>query len=184
MIYSEKLTYIFILVIIVTVLFIANRQYFFPLYEGNAPGPAEANEQAAVIDNKELTGDINQASFNTLLQDVDSKIQACNNIIRDINSKIPMSINDILIQSVNQVENVNDVSINITQSSDPKKSISSITGAEIETAIWNLTFNLPSGKKGPIGEKGPQGVQGPPGKPGAQGSQGDQGPWADCNDCK
>ena len=181
MVCSEKLLYIFILVIIVVILFIVNRQYLFPLYEGNASAPA--NEQAALIDNKEQTGVINQTSFNTLLQDVDSKIQACNNMIQDINKKIPISINDVLIQSVNQVEDINDVSIDITESVEPKKSISSITGVEIETAIWNLNFNLPTGKKGPIGLQGPQGDTGPEGKPGPQGVQGDQGPWADCNDC-
>jgi|Laugrespbdmm15sn_2_1035079.scaffolds.fasta_scaffold00014_9 hypothetical protein len=180
MIISDRLTYTIILVIIFILLIVVNKDALFPVYEGNEPDdePDAAYEQLSINNNKQQSVDINETSFNAMIQDIQSKIDTCNNVIADINNKIPASIDDIQIGAVNQVEDESKVSVNITSGTNRKESVSPITGGLIYTAVWVLNFNLPTGKQGPPGLKGPPGEEGGAGLAGPQGAPGLQGPWA------
>lgn len=186
MIHSDKISYIVILVIIIIILFIVNKQTLFPIYEGITPGSAPGSAPAPAISeadqtiaNKTLTGDVNQMTFNGLLQSIQSKINTCNNLVATINAKIPASINDIKIGEIAQTETVEDVGITITNV--PIMTISPITDLSNQTGEWTLNVVLPSGQTGATGI---QGIQGPPGKTGAQGPigpTGNQGTWGECS---
>jgi len=162
-----------------------NKQTLFPIYEGNttpgaalAPAPA-ISEADQIVSNKNLTGDVNQMTFNAQLQAIQSKINTCNNLVEAINAKIPASIDDIKIGEVAQTDTVDDVGITIN--SGTTTTTSPITNLPIQTGEWTLNVVLPAGQTGATGL---QGIQGPPGNTGDQGpigSQGKQGPWGKCS---
>ena len=163
--FSDKISYVVILVIIIVILFAVNKDALFPIYEGNTPATAPApapviSEGDQTISNKNISSDINQMTFDAQLQDVQNKINICNNLVKDINAKIPVSIGDIKINPVSQTPDVEDVGIRITTGT--VKTISSITNLAIETGEWSMDIVLPEGKQGATGI---QGIQGPPGDP-------------------
>ncbi len=183
MIHSDKISYIVILVIIIIILFIVNKQTLFPIYEGiTTPGTAPApaiSEADQTVSNKNLTGTVNQMTFNAQLQSVQSKINTCNNLVAAINAKIPASISDIHIGEISQTETVDDVGVTINGGT--MTTTSPITHLPIQTGEWTLNVVLPAGQTGATGI---QGIQGPPGKngdPGPIGTQGKQGPWGECS---
>ena len=174
--FSDKISYVVILVIIIVILFAVNKDALFPIYEGNTPAPAPAiSEGDQTISNKNISSDINQMTFDAQLQDVQTKINICNNLIEEINGKIPVSIGDIKINSVSQTTHVEDVGITINPGI--VETTSSITNLPIYTGEWSIDIVLPEGKQG---APGIQGIQGPPGDQGNTGKQGDtgeQGKW-------
>lgn len=172
--FSDKISYILILVIIIIILFVVNKQVLFPIYEGNTPAPA-ISEGDQTIANKNISSDINQITFDAQLQDIQSKINMCNNLVEDINAKIPVSIDNITINSVSQTPNVNDVGITINTGT--VDTISSITNLPIKTGKWSLDIVLPEGKPGAPGIQGIQGPTGSQGETGEQGETGPQGKW-------
>ena len=176
--FSDKISYIVILVIIIVILFVVNKHALFPIYEGNTPAPAPApviSEGDQTIANKTISSDINQMTFDAQLQDVQNKINICNNLVKDINAKIPVSIDNIKINSVSQTTHVEDVGITINPGI--VETISSITNLEIETGEWIMDIVLPKGKQGATGIQGIQGPTGGPGDTGVQGEEGPQGKW-------
>ena len=166
--FSDKISYVVILVIIIVILFAVNKHALFPIYEGNTPAPA-VSEADQTIANKNISSDINQMTFDAQLQDVQTKINICNNLVKDINAKIPASIGNIKINSVYQTPNVDHVGITINTGT--VTTTSSITSLPIETGEWSMDIVLPEGKQGATGI---QGIQGPPG---VQGDTGEQGKW-------
>jgi hypothetical protein len=182
--FSDKISYIVILVIIIVILFVVNKHALFPIYEGNTPAPATAHAPAPApvisegdqtIANKTISSDINQMTFDAQLQDVQNKINICNNLVKDINAKIPVSIGNIKINSVSQTTDVEDVGITINTGT--VKTISSITNLEIDTGEWTMDIVLPEGKQGATGILGIQGLPGIQGDTGVQGEEGPQGKW-------
>ena len=174
--FSDKISYILILVIIIIILCSVNKQTLFPIYEGNTSAPAPAISEAdQTISNKNISSNINQVTFDAQIQDVETKINICKNLIADINAKIPANIGDIKINSVTQTPNVDNVGITINPGT--VTTISSITNLPIQTGEWNLDIVLPEGKEGARGIRGIQGPPGIPGKTGVQGEMGPQGKW-------
>ena len=172
--FSDKISYIVILVIIIVILFAVNKDALFPIYEGNTPAPA-VSEGDQTIANKNISSGINQMTFDAQLQDVQTKINICNNLVKDINAKIPASIGNIKINSVYQTPNVDHVGITINTGT--VTTTSSITNLEIETGEWIMDIVLPKGKQGATGIQGIQGPTGGPGDTGVQGEEGPQGKW-------
>ena len=174
--FSDKISYVVILVIIIVILFATNKDALFPIYEGNTPAPGPAVSEAdQTIANKNISSGINQMTFDAQLQDVQTKINICNNLIEEINIKIPVSIGDIKINSVSQTPNVEDVGITIN--TGVVETISSITNLPIYTGEWSMDITLPQGKEGAAGIQGIQGGPGDQGNTGKQGETGDQGKW-------
>ena len=176
--FSDKISYVVILVIIIVILFAVNKDALFPIYEGNTPSPAPApaiSEGDQTISNKNISSDINQMTFDAQLQDVQNKINICNNLVKDINAKIPASIGDIKINSVSQTPSVDHVGITINTGT--VNTISSITSLPIETGEWSMDIVLPEGKQGAPGIQGIQGPPGDQGNTGEQGETGEQGKW-------
>jgi len=172
--FSDKISYVVILVIIIVILFAVNKDALFPIYEGNTPAPA-VSEGDQTISNKNISSGINQMTFDAQLQDVQTKINICNNLIEEINGKIPVSIGDIKINSVSQTTNVEDVGITINPGI--VETTSSITNLPIYTGEWSIDIVLPEGKQGAPGIQGIQGPPGDQGNTGKQGETGDQGKW-------
>jgi len=174
--------YIILLVIIFSILFYTNYHTIFPIFEGVAPAtemtvaPAtEMTETQATIDNKQVSSSMTMDTANSKLSDINSKIQVCQTMIDNINAVLPRRIEDIQIGTVNQTDDVNQVSMRIIPSSTTM--IDPITGKNSRTGIWSIHAILPKGKQGPKGAQGLKGKTGPNGATGTPGEPGLQGPW-------
>ena len=168
--------YLVCLIFICLILIYINYSSIFPLFEGISPAPAvEMTETQATINNKQMTGDITMHTANSKLSDINSKIQECQTLINNINAILPRSIENIHIGTIDQTDDVNQVSARVLPSTttitDP------ITGDESRTGIWTIDMVLPKGKQGPQGPQGLMGKTGEQGDTGTQGKHGLQGPW-------
>ena len=181
--------YIILLVIIFSILFYTNYYTIFPIFEGvvdttentlystlkNVSPATEMTETQATIDNKQISSDTTTNTVYSKLSDVSSKIQVCQTMIDNINAVLPRRIEDIQIGTINQTDDVNQVSVRVLPSTTTM--IDPITQKNSRTGIWTIQMILPKGKQGPTGTQGLKGKTGPIGKTGTPGEKGLQGPW-------
>jgi hypothetical protein len=184
--YQSRITYLFILAIVIIVLFYYNYSVVTEGLEPTHSTAEDTDEGDAYMDNKATTGEITDNTTDSKLRDVESQINECRTIIQDINRVLPRNLNNITIGEVTQTDDINKIGISIEQSIDTE-TLNTITNKKEPSAKWLINAILPRGQKGPRGMKGEKGAYGNLGIIGKDGIQGEQGPWGkDCpnNSCE
>ena len=177
--YQQRIVYIVILAIVIIVFFYYNKSDITEGLDVTAAVPSR-DEGESYNDNKSKTGEITDSTTNSKLDDISSQIKECQNIINDINQILPRRVQDIMIGTVNQTENLDQIGFSIEQGIT--QSLNPITNENESSGTWTINAVLPRGKQGPPGMKGQKGNMGTTGPVGDEGLPGRQGPWGkDCS---
>jgi|TARA_B100001287_G_scaffold276862_1_gene290279 hypothetical protein len=180
--YQQRIVYIVILAIIVIAFFYYNKKDIIEGLDVTSAVPAP-DEGESYVENKERTGEMTDSTTNTKLDDIASQIKECQNIIDEINQILPRRVEDIVVGTVNQTENLDQIGFTIEQGIT--ETLNPITNQNEPSGTWKINAVLPRGKQGPPGLKGPKGNIGIVGDVGDEGPPGRQGPWGkECSNNK